>query len=135
MSTSEESTETYERTKESSDDSKSREVTNPELDALTRNVEAQFNIFQQMMDEQVKKGFEEMLKPSGKYVAIRWRWGRKSLQILGFRQTYDRFPREIYYTTTDEQEKRYKDRMLKDEDIAVGSGDSGDRVPSLEAST
>ncbi|KAI9231653.1 MAG: hypothetical protein BYD32DRAFT_197794 [Podila humilis] len=62
MGTSEESTETYERTKESSDDSKSREVTNPELDALTRNVEAQFNIFQQMMDEQVKKGFEEMLK-------------------------------------------------------------------------
>ncbi|KAF9390666.1 hypothetical protein CPB97_008729 [Podila verticillata] len=57
-----ESAETYESTKDPFDDSKSQDVTNPESDALTRNVEAQFNIFQKMMDEQMKKGFEEMLK-------------------------------------------------------------------------
>lgn len=62
MGTDEESTETYESTKDSSDNSKSQDVTNPESDALTRSVEEQFDIFQQMMDKQVKKGFEEMLK-------------------------------------------------------------------------
>ncbi|KAF9338158.1 hypothetical protein BG006_009533 [Podila minutissima] len=38
-----------------------------------------------------------------------------SYRIPGFRQTYDWFPREIYYTATEKQVRRYKDRMPQDE--------------------
>ncbi|KAG0334511.1 hypothetical protein BG000_008285 [Podila horticola] len=39
-----------------------------------------------------------------------------SYRIPGFRQTYDWFPREIYYTAAMDQVTQYKDRMPQDEE-------------------
>ncbi|KAG0030684.1 hypothetical protein BGZ82_007320 [Podila clonocystis] len=63
-----------------------------------------------------------------------------SYRIPGFRQTYDWFPREIYYTATEEQVKQYKERMPQDEE-KTGSYESTldntykSRVPNPDALT
>ncbi|KAF9301046.1 hypothetical protein BGZ74_007204, partial [Mortierella antarctica] len=49
-----------------------------------------------------------------------------SYRIPGFRQTYDWFPREIYYTATEKQVKRYKDRMPQDEEKSDSAGSTDD---------
>ncbi|KAG0088766.1 hypothetical protein BGZ92_005745 [Podila epicladia] len=46
-----------------------------------------------------------------------------SYRIPGFRQTYDWFPREIYYTATVEQVTQYKERLSQDEET-TGSYES-----------
>ncbi|KAF9338157.1 hypothetical protein BG006_009532 [Podila minutissima] len=61
-----------------------------------------------------------------------------SYRIPGFRQTYDWFPREIYYTATPEQVQQYNERMPQDEE-ETGSYESTldnthkSRVPNPDA--
>lgn len=57
---------------------------------------------------------------------------------LGFRQTYDWFPREIYYTATTDQVTQYKDRMPQDEEKtgnyeSILDNNHKSRVPNPDA--
>lgn len=63
-----------------------------------------------------------------------------SYRIPGFRKTYDWFPREIYYTATEEQVKKYKSRMPKVEENSGSYESTVDdtrrrRVSDLESET
>ncbi|KAF9390665.1 hypothetical protein CPB97_008728 [Podila verticillata] len=60
--------------------------------------------------------------------------------LIGFRKTYDCFPREIYYTATEEQVKKYRDRMPKVEGKSGSYESTVDdtrrpRVSDLESET